>query len=79
MQHLGRLYVLYINRTYHRTGTLWEGRHKASLVDAEEYLLTCYRYIEMNPVTAGMVATPEQYRWSSYRWHAWGYEECINF
>lgn len=48
------------------------GRHKASLVNAEEYLLTCYRYIEMNPVTAGMVMVPEQYRWSSYRWHAWG-------
>jgi putative transposase len=72
MQHLGRLYVLYINRTYRRSGTLWEGRHKASLVNAEEYLLTCYRYIELNPVAAGMVNTPEQYRWSSYRWHAWG-------
>jgi putative transposase len=72
MQHLGRLYVLYINRTYRRSGTLWEGRHKASLVDAEEYLLTCYRYIELNPVAAGIVNTPEQYRWSSYRWHAWG-------
>ena len=72
MQHLGRLYVLYINRTYRRSGTLWEGRHKASLVNAEEYLLTCYRYIELNPVAAGMVNTPEQYRWSSYSWHAWG-------
>lgn len=72
MQHVGRLYVLYINRTYGRTGTLWEGRHKASLVCAAEYLLACYRYIELNPVRAGMVVTPEQYRWSSYGWHAWG-------
>lgn len=49
MQHVGRLYVLYINRTYRRTGTLWEGRHKASLVNAAENLLTCYRYIELTP------------------------------
>lgn len=72
MQHVGRMYVLYINRTYRRTGTLWEGRHKASLVNAAEYLLTCYRYIELNPVRAGMVAAPEEYPWSSYGWHAWG-------
>ncbi|WP_137886457.1 transposase [Pseudomonas sp. 2FE] len=72
MQHVGRLYVLYINRTYRRTGTLWEGRHKASLVNAAEYLLSCYRYIELNPVRAGMVAAPEEYPWSSYGWHAWG-------
>jgi putative transposase len=72
MQHVGRMYVLYINRTYRRTGTLWEGRHKASLVNAAEYLLSCYRYIELNPVRAGMVAAPEEYPWSSYGWHAWG-------
>lgn len=72
MQHLGRMYVLYVNRTYRRSGTLWEGRHKASLINAAEYLLTCYRYIELNPVRAGMVAVPEEYRWSSYRWHGWG-------
>ena len=72
MQHLERHYVLYINRQYRRTGTLWEGRHKASLVQADQYLLTCMRYIELNPVAAGMVQCPEQYRWSSYRWHAWG-------
>jgi putative transposase len=72
MQHLARLYVLYINKTYRRSGTLWEGRHKASLVQADSYLLTCYRYIEMNPVTAGMVASPNDYRWSSYQTHAWG-------
>ena len=72
MQHLGRHYVLYVNRQYRRTGTLWEGRHKASLVQADPYLLTSMRYIELNPVAAGMVQSPEQYRWSSYRWHAWG-------
>ena len=72
MQHVGRLYVFYINKTYRRSGTLWEGRHKASLIDAERYLLACYRYIEMNPVVAGMVQAPEQYRWSSYAFHAWG-------
>ncbi|MGH8576234.1 MAG: transposase [Gammaproteobacteria bacterium] len=72
MQHLGRHYVLYVNRQYRRTGTLWEGRHKASLVQPDKYLLTTMRYIELNPVAAGMVQSPEQYRWSSYRWHAWG-------
>jgi putative transposase len=66
MQHLGRHYVLYINRQYRRIDTLWEGRHKASLVQADQYLL------ELNPVAARMVQFPEQYRWSSYRWHAWG-------
>ena len=62
----------YINATYQRTGTLWEGRYRASLVDAEPYLLACYRYIELNPVRAGMVQDPEAYPWSSYRWHASG-------
>jgi putative transposase len=55
MQSLGRRYVQYINKTYRRSGTLWEGRYKASLVDVENYLLACYRYIEMNPVSAAMV------------------------
>ncbi|WP_208738801.1 transposase [Phytopseudomonas daroniae] len=77
MQHLGRMYVLYVNRIYRRSGTLWEGRHKASLINADEYLLTCYRYIEMNPVRAGMVEAPEEYRWSSYRWHGWGKADSL--
>ena len=77
MQHVGRMYVQYINKTYKRSGTLWEGRHKASLVDADNYLLKCYRYIELNPVVAGMVRKPEQYRWSSYQWHAWGKTNSI--
>ncbi len=72
LQYVGRRYVPYINHTYGRTGTLWEGRFKASLVNAPEYLLTCYRYIELNPVRAEMVETPEQYRWSSYRSNALG-------
>jgi putative transposase len=68
MQSLGRRYVVYINQTYRRTGTLWEGRYKAALIDSERYLLTCYRYIELNPVRAeGMVEHPGEYRWSSYR------------
>ena len=70
MQHLGRRFVAYINGTYQRTGTLWEGRHKGSIVDAENYLIACYRYIEMNPVRAGMVNRPEDYRWSSYQSNA---------
>jgi putative transposase len=72
MQHLGRQYVGYVNKTYRRSGTLWEGRHKASLVEAETYLLACMRYIELNPVAAAMVASPDRYRWSSYGWHALG-------
>jgi putative transposase len=66
MQDLGRKYVRYVNHSYKRTGTLWEGRYKARLVDSEIYLLTCMRYIEMNPVRAGMVDTPGSYKWSSY-------------
>jgi REP-associated tyrosine transposase len=64
---LGRRYVQYINRTYCRTGTLWDSRYKSSLVQAETYLLTCQRYIELNPVRAAMVEDPAHYRWSSYR------------
>ena len=70
MQSVGRRYVQYINLNYKRSGTLWEGRHKASLIDADEYLLACYRYIELNPVRANMVVHPAQYPWSSYRVNA---------
>lgn len=70
MQWLGRQYVGYINGRYRRTGTLWEGRYKSCLVDTERYLLTCYRYIELNPVRAAMVADPADYAWSSYRANA---------
>ncbi len=72
MQSLGRQYVRYFNHAYKRTGTLWEGRYKSCVVDAEAYLLTCQRYIELNPVRAGMVRTPEEYPWSSYQVHALG-------
>lgn len=66
MQSVGRRYVRFINDAVSRTGTLWEGRYKSSLVDSEHYLLACYRYIELNPVRAAIAATPADYRWSSY-------------
>ena len=72
MQYVGRYYVPYINHTYVRTGTLWEGRYKSSLIDSAEYLLTCMRYIELNPVRADMVAQPNEYVWSSYAANADG-------
>ena len=67
MQTLGRQYVRYFNHTYRRSGTLWEGRFKSCVVDAENYLLICQRYIELNPVRAGMVSHPGEYPWSSYQ------------
>ena len=77
MQYLGRHYVLYINHKYGRSGTLWEGRYKASLVQEEDYLLACYRYIELNPVRAEMVEDPGQYRWSSYGHNAQGQADAL--
>jgi putative transposase len=67
MKALGQRYVQYINRTYKRTGTLWEGRYKSCPTQAESYLLSCQRYIELNPVRANMVEHPAEYQWSSYR------------
>ncbi len=72
MQSVGRRYVQYINRTYKRTGTLWEGRFKSSVVQTEQYFLLCSRYIELNPVRAGMATDPGQYLWSSYRHNGLG-------
>jgi len=72
MQSLGRRYVQYYNYTYGRTGTLWEGRYKATLIDSKRYLLTCSRYIELNPVRANMVKHPSKYPWSSYHCNALG-------
>ena len=72
MQMLGRYYVQYFNFTHRRTGTLFEGRYKASLIDSETYLLSCMRYIELNPVRAAMVGHPSEYPWSSYRHNALG-------
>jgi putative transposase len=69
---LGRRYVQYINFTYRRMGTLWDSRYKSSLIQAETYLLRCQRYIELNPVRAGIVTDPAHYAWSSYRFNALG-------
>jgi putative transposase len=72
MKRLGQRYVQYVNRTYQRSGTLWEGRYRSCLMQEEPYFLACQRYIELNPVRAAMVEHPEEYRWSSYRAHARG-------
>jgi putative transposase len=72
MKALGQRYVQYVNRTYRRSGTLWEGRFRSCLTQDETYLLACQRYIELNPVRADMVAHPADYRWSSYRANAQG-------
>ena len=77
MQALGRRYVYHVNHHYGRTGTLWEGRYKASLVDSDAYLLTCMRYIELNPVRANMVVHPGDYRWSSYASNAQGEADLL--
>jgi putative transposase len=77
MQALGGRYVRYVNLRHDRTGTLWEGRFKSCLVGDERYLLQCYRYIELNPVRAGMVADPADYRWSSHRCNALGKRDVL--
>lgn len=76
MQALGRRYVACFNGRHRRTGTLWEGRFKSALVDSEHYVLACYRYIELNPVRAGMVASAGDYRWTSYHANALGRPEA---
>jgi putative transposase len=77
MQSVGRYYVQYFNYQYGRTGTLWEGRYKATLLDSESYLLACYRYIELNPVRAEMVDYPADYKWSSYACNAGGEADSL--
>jgi putative transposase len=72
MKNLGQRYVQGVNHRLGRTGTLWEGRFYSCLVPSESYVLACYRYIELNPVRAGMVAAATQYRWSSYGANAEG-------
>lgn len=72
MKRLGQRYVQYVNRTYQRSGTLWEGRFRSCLAEEDGYLLACQRYMEMNPVRASMVSSPDAYRWSSYQANAWG-------
>jgi putative transposase len=72
LQSLGRRYVAHINRRDGRSGTLWEGRYRATAIDTDAYFLACCRYIELNPVRAGIVRHPREYRWSSWRQHASG-------
>ncbi|HEU4618623.1 MAG TPA: transposase [Gammaproteobacteria bacterium] len=72
VQYVGGRYVAWVNRRRERTGTLWDGRFKSSPIDSDRYCLACYRYIELNPVRAGLVRHPAQYRWSSYRANATG-------
>lgn len=77
MQTIGRTYVRYFNSSYGRTGALWEGRYRATMLHDEKYWLTCLRYVELNPVRAGMVPSPELYRWSSFRAHALDREDPL--
>jgi putative transposase len=76
-QSLGRQYVRHINKTYRRRGTLWEGRYKCNVIQSDRYLLTCMRYIEMNPVRARMIRVPVEYRWSSFSFNALGEDNSI--
>ncbi len=78
IQQLGRKYVTYFNRRYSRSGTLWEGRHKGSIIQSASYALNCYRYIELNPVRAGMVDSPGDYAWSSYHANALGKQPSLS-
>ena len=77
MKALGQRYVQYINRTYQRSGTLWEGRFRSCLVQEDRYLLLCQRYIELNPVRATMADHPGEYRWSSYPVNAQGKPSAV--
>lgn len=72
MKAVGQGYCHYFNQQHQRTGSLWEGRYKAEVIDTEHYLLTCSLYIEANPVRAGMAVKPSEYPWSSARWHGLG-------
>jgi putative transposase len=77
MQGLGRIYVQHFNERYERTGTLWEGRYRSAMIDSETYFLQCSRYVEMNPVRAGLVVTPGEWRWSSFRSNADGQPDAL--
>lgn len=77
MKLLGAKFVRYINRTYRRSGTLWEGRFRCSLIDKEAYFLSCLRYIETNPLRAGLAKSPDLYRWSSYHFRAFGEKSSL--
>jgi putative transposase len=77
VQSVGRVYVQYFNSMQGRSGTLWEGRYKAAIVDSDRYLLACMRYIELNPVRAGLVEHPERFPWSSHRTNAFGVSDPL--
>jgi putative transposase len=77
MQSVGRRDICYINANYRRSGTLWEGRFKSATVSGDEYLIMCSRYIELNPVRAGLVAHLKDYRWSSYQYRALGISDRL--
>jgi REP-associated tyrosine transposase len=77
MKKVAQRFTRFVNKTHARTGTLWEGRFKSSLIDSERYLLRCYRYVEMNPVRAKLVDHPARYPWSSYLHNAMGAESPI--
>lgn len=69
MQAVGRRYVRYFNDTQKRSGTLWEGRYKSTVIQTERYLLACMAYLDLNPVRAGLVAQARDYPWSSYGYY----------
>jgi putative transposase len=78
MQSIGRRYVPFFNLKHHRTGGLWEGRFRSFVIESESYWLKCMRYVELNPVRAGMVSKPDEYRWSSACAHTEGrYDELL--
>jgi len=77
MQDVGRRYVSYFNKRYDRSGTLWEGRYKSALVASNAYLMNCHRYIELNPVRAGLVAVPRDYPWSSHGYYGSGRPDSL--
>jgi putative transposase len=77
MHLVGTKYAGYFNRRYERTGRLFEGPFKSSVIDTETYWFTCMRYVELNPVRAGLVSDPGDYRWSSYRSNALGGQDRL--
>lgn len=77
MKHLGQRYVQYVNRTYRRSGTLWEGRFRSCLTQTEDYVLACHRYIELNPVRAAMAHHPRDYRWTSFHTNGDGLKDDL--
>jgi putative transposase len=77
MRHLNQQYVRFFNRRYERSGTLWGGRYHSCPAESARYVLACYRYIELNPVRAGMVTHPADYAWSSYLANAGSKEDAM--